>query len=316
VSSAGQARIFGDTMKKPMIENPIDTVRNIKDMLMPFRQRGRKAPSVYALVGSSGSGKSFRARLVAEKYEIDLIVDDGLLIRGSHILAGKSSKREKNKVTAIKRAIFDDEENAREIREALGQEKFKSILLIGTSEKMIARIAEQLDLPYPSKIIYIEDVASAEDITRAREIRRTEDKHVIPVPVLEVRKDPSHRILDSVKLLLKSSSPLFRKNKMVEKTIVQPPFSNRGRLSVSEAALGQMVLHCCEEFGQSIKVSKIHVDKSSDGFRIKVRLSLPYGMVIPDTLSGLQLYIIQNVERFSGIHVQYLDLTVVRIEKG
>jgi adenylate kinase family enzyme len=303
-------------MKNPIIDGPIDTMMNIKGMLMPFKSRRRKAPRVFALVGTSGTGKSFRARLVAEKYEIDLIVDDGLLIRGSHILSGKSSKREKNKVTAIKRAIFEDEENAREIREALKQEKYKSILLIGTSEKMVGRIAEQLELPYPDKIIYIEDVATEDDILRAQDIRRTEDKHVIPVPVLEVKKDPSHRILDSVKFFIRRKSRLLTKNQMVEKTIVQPPFSNRGRLSISEPALSQMVHHCTQEFGEDIKVSKIHVDRAADGFRIKVKLSLPYGMIIPDTLSGLQLYIIQNIERYSGIHVQYLDLTVVRIEKG
>ena len=36
---------------------------------------------VYALVGESGTGKSFRAKLVAQKYGIDMIIDDGLLIR-------------------------------------------------------------------------------------------------------------------------------------------------------------------------------------------------------------------------------------------
>jgi len=50
---------------------------------------------IYALVGKAGSGKSFRARLVAEKHQIDLIIDDGLLIRDHRILAGKSAKREK-----------------------------------------------------------------------------------------------------------------------------------------------------------------------------------------------------------------------------
>ena len=32
---------------------------------------------VFALVGGSGTGKSFRAKLVAEKHGIDIIVDDG-----------------------------------------------------------------------------------------------------------------------------------------------------------------------------------------------------------------------------------------------
>ena len=47
---------------------------------------------VYALVGESGTGKSFRAKLVAQKHGIDMIIDDGLLIRDNRILAGHSAK--------------------------------------------------------------------------------------------------------------------------------------------------------------------------------------------------------------------------------
>jgi len=55
-----------------------------------FLLRGVKT---YALVGPSGTGKSFRAKLVAQKYGIELIIDDGLLIRGDQILAGRSAKK-------------------------------------------------------------------------------------------------------------------------------------------------------------------------------------------------------------------------------
>ena len=51
--------------------------------------------TVFALVGRSGTGKSFRAKLVAQKFGIDLIIDDGLLIRDQKIIAGRSAKREK-----------------------------------------------------------------------------------------------------------------------------------------------------------------------------------------------------------------------------
>ena len=43
---------------------------------------------VMALVGKSGTGKSFRAQLIARKYNIEAIIDDGLLIQGQKILAG------------------------------------------------------------------------------------------------------------------------------------------------------------------------------------------------------------------------------------
>ena len=67
-----------------------------------------KGVRVFALVGESGTGKSFRAKLVAQKYNIDLIIDDGLLIQGDAIVAGKSAKREKLYMAAVKTALFHD----------------------------------------------------------------------------------------------------------------------------------------------------------------------------------------------------------------
>ena len=274
-----------------------------------------KKVRVYALVGKTGSGKSFRARLVAEKYGIDLIIDDGLLIRDQRILAGRSSKREKNRVKAIKRAIFEYWEQAQEIKKALSQEKYKSILLIGTSEKMVGRIAERLDLPYPDQIIYIEDVATKEEIIQAEESRRLKGKHVIPVPVVEVKQDPSHRILDSFKIFLWTHSFLFWKKKEIEKTVVQPPFSHRGRLSISETALSQMIMHCVEEYNRKVQIEKIIIDMILNGYEIEVKICLPYGIGLPDTLAGMQEYIVGHIERFSGIHIEALHLTVTHIVK-
>ena len=61
---------------------------------------------VVAFVGPSGTGKSFRAIGVAHDHHCDGIIDDGLLIEGTKILAGTSAKTEQNKVQAVKRAIF------------------------------------------------------------------------------------------------------------------------------------------------------------------------------------------------------------------
>jgi hypothetical protein len=269
-----------------------------------------KKMDVYALVGETGTGKSFRARLVMEKYAIDLMVDDGLLIRDQRILAGKSAKREKNRVTAIKRAIFQDSEHARDIRKTLHREKFRSILLIGTSDKMVARISERLHLPYPGHIIYIDDVATEEEIQRARESRKMRGKHVIPVPVIEVKQDPSHRILDSIKIFLKSNPFLFWKKRSVEKTVVQPPFSRLGRLSISENALSQMIIHCVHEFSPNIDIQKIVIDFTTIGYKIEVKVACPYGMPIQNSLGGLQEYIGSNIERYTGIHIEELHVTV------
>ncbi len=283
--------------------------------LVPFFPKRLRRIRVYALIGDTGTGKSFRAMLVSEKYNIDLLIDDGLLIKGHRILAGRSAKREKNKVTAIKRAILDDPVHVEEIKKALSAEKFRSVLVLGTSEKMIARIVERLDLPYPDQIIYIEDIASRDEISMALATRRTKGKHVIPVPVIEVKQDPSHRVLENIRYFLKRHPLLRWKKKMVEKTVVQPPYDGMGSLSISEAALGQMILHCAQEYCPDVKTTKIRMIPSSDGYTLDVRLTFPLRRVIPDTLSGLHHYILSNVERISGIHIEELNLIVDHIER-
>ena len=282
----------------------------VRNLLRLFPKR--RTIRVFALIGETGTGKSFRSRLIAEKHNIDLIVDDGLLIKGQTILAGRSAKREKHYIKAVKRAVFENTDHAAEVREAIKKEKPQSILLIGTSDKMIGRIIDRLDLPSPDQVIYIEDVASREEIIRAREIRKEQGKHVIPVPVIEVKKDPSHRVLDSIKLFIKRNRFLPWKKKEVEKTIVQPHYHRRGRLMMSEAALSQLVMHCIAEYNSDIKIRKIIIDddESENDYQLELKLVMPYGLNLPDELNNLQNYIISNVERFSGIHIGELNLTV------
>ncbi len=157
---------------------------------------------VFALVGKSGTGKSFRARLVAEKYNIPYIIDDGLLIHDKKIIAGRSAKKEKAYVGAIKTALYDDPHHRADMIEALEKIKLKQILLIGTSKKMVIKITERLNLPPVTKFIQIEDIASQEEIEKAIHSRHSEGKHVIPVPTIEVHRDYAHILSDSIRVFL------------------------------------------------------------------------------------------------------------------
>ena len=47
---------------------------------------------VYAFVGPSGTGKSYRAQMVANENNIHYIIDDGLFINDNEIIAGESAK--------------------------------------------------------------------------------------------------------------------------------------------------------------------------------------------------------------------------------
>ena len=137
---------------------------------------------VYAFVGPSGTGKSYRAQMVANEKGIEYIIDDGLLILGNEVVAGSSAKKAPTKIETVKNALFQDEEKKKEIQEVFRKKRPKSILILGTSDGMVQKIAANLGLPEISETIYIEDVATEEEMETAKRIRITQGKHVIPVP--------------------------------------------------------------------------------------------------------------------------------------
>lgn len=185
-------------------------------------------PRVLALVGNSGTGKSFRAKLIAEKYGIDYIIDDGLMIHGQKIVAGKSAKREQLYMGAVRTALFDDSIHQHEVIKAIKSRKIRKILLLGTSERMVARITERLLLPPPIKIITIEEISTPEDIEKARRSRNEEGKHVIPVPTVQLERNYPHLISKSIKILFKIGRGFnWRRkpeHKVFEKSVVRPAF--------------------------------------------------------------------------------------------
>ena len=270
-----------------------------------------KGVKVYALVGRSGTGKSFRSKLVAEKYNIDLIIDDGLLIKGDRIIAGKSAKREQNFLTAVRTALFDDDDQQRETVTALQKEKYHKLLIVGTSDKMVHKIATRLKLPDPEKIFKIEDIASKEEIDTAMRIRYSEGKHVIPVPSIEITRNYPQIVYDSMRVFFKQKARFpWMKKKAYEKTIVRPEFSKHGKITMSEAALTQMVVHCLDEFDSMIKVRKVVVKVESDGYNLTVKLRVPIKHQISSTLAELQEYIADSLEKYGGIFVSGVNIEI------
>lgn len=232
-----------------------------------------KGVKVYALVGKSGTGKSFRSKLVAEKYNIDLIIDDGLLIKGDRIIAGRSAKREQNFLTAVRTALFDEDDHQKQTLDALQKEKYQRILIIGTSEKMVHKIGARLKLPEIEKIFHIEDIATKEEIETAMRIRFSEGKHVIPVPTIEITRNYPQIVYDSMRVFFKNRAKLpWGKRRAFEKTIVRPEFSKYGKVTMSEAALTQMVVHCLDEFDNIIKVKKVIMKVKPEGYDLTVKL--------------------------------------------
>ena len=268
----------------------------------------------YALVGPSGTGKSFRAKLVAQKYGIELIIDDGLLIRGDQILAGRSAKKDPTYLGAVKTALFDDREHRDQVAKALQREKFRKILVIGTSERMVQKICERLQLPHPVKVIKIEEIATKAEIEKAVQSRKDEGKHVIPVPALEVKRSYPSIFYDSVRVFLRRSFGVGATlPKLYEKSVVRPEYAKRGRVAISEAALSQMVVHCVSEFDPNVRIMRLAIRNDTQGYRITIMLEVPFGTRLPSKVHALQEYIVDSIEKFTGILVAEVNIVIDRL---
>ena len=99
---------------------------------------------VFAFIGPSGSGKSHRATWVAREKGAEFIVDDGLLILGNRVVAGISAKREKTRISSIKRAIFKDVVHTNDVKTAIRRYNPNGILILGTSDGMVEEISKRL----------------------------------------------------------------------------------------------------------------------------------------------------------------------------
>ena len=275
------------------------------------------ATKVYALVGKSGTGKSFRAKLVAENYGIECIIDDGLLIQGSSIVAGKSAKRERVYMSAVRTALFDDPLHRHEVVKAIRSRKIRKILILGTSERMVARTAERLELPPPSKIIQIEEISSEEDIEKAQKSRNEEGKHVIPVPSIEVERDYPHLISDSIKVFFTRGRGGKSGPKVYEKSVVRPSFhgDHKGTVAISEHALGQMIAHCVDEFDGDLIVRKVRIRPTHGVYKIRAEVEAPFGHPLAENLHELKEYVVGRIEKFTGIIINEFNLVVAGVAR-
>lgn len=262
---------------------------------------------VTALVGRSGTGKSFRAQLITARHNMDLIVDDGLLIHDQKILAGRSAKVATNAMAAVKAAVFHDPLAAQAARRQIAFVRPQRILILGTSEKMVQTIAHRIGLPTPNKYIYIEDISSIDEIRSARIARDSQGKHIIPVPPIEVRRNYAHMAIDTIKILWHRG---IRKRKGIvfEKTVVIG--EKRGVVSISEAALTQMVAHCLHEQDQRLRLSRVIVSKSTESWSLEIIVEVPRGIQLGSNLHELRDLIMHSLQSYAGLVLRQVDITI------
>ena len=271
---------------------------------------------VYAFVGPSGTGKSYRAQMVASENDIHYIIDDGLLIDENEVLAGTSAKKAPTKVETVRHALFIEKEEQEEMKKALKKYKPDSLLILGTSDKMVEKIRESLDLPDIQKTIYINEVATEEEMEKARTIRVTQGKHVIPVPTFEIKKDFSGYLLDPLQIFKskgKGETPYIS-----EKSIIRPTFSYLGNFTISDSVFRQIAECVAKRMPGIYSVSRIRAENYGDGVSIYMEAIINYGNNIIDILNDFRVKIKKEIEKQTSMNVVKVDLVAkgIHVEEG
>jgi len=266
--------------------------------------------NVIGLCGRSGTGKSHHALSVAREMKIEAIVDDGLLIAGNRILAGRSAKAERTKMAAVRRAIFQDESQASDVRSALAAMAPQSILILGTSHGMLEEIRAALQLPEYARILEIEELASPEDLQTARLLRDEEGTHVIPVARSEVRRLIPVALVDAFDSVFRSSRGEISRTSE-QRTQVKPHFSDNGSaISVNPDMIRPLIERALEESGNAaFRLGQVTL-QMKPSLIIQLEISaLPSGLDLL-TLRTLQHNVRERVQGATGQQIQSVDVVV------
>jgi len=265
-----------------------------------------KKMKIYAFVGPSGTGKSYRAQLVASENDIHYIIDDGLLINENEVLAGTSAKKAPTKIETVRHALFIEKKEQEEMKKALKKYKPDSLLVLGTSDKMVEKIRESLNLPPFERTIYINEVATEEEMERARNIRVTQGKHVIPVPTFEIKKDFSGYLLDPLQIFKskgKGENPYIS-----EKSMIRPTFSYLGNFTISDSVFRQIAENIANKMPEIYNVSRTRVENYGDGISIYMEAVLNYGNNIIKVLNDFRAKTKKEIEKQTSMNVVKIDL--------
>lgn len=272
---------------------------------------------IYAFVGPSGTGKSYRAQMVASEYNIRYIIDDGLLIKDNEVIAGVSAKKAPTKIETIKGALFLDPAKAEKIKKAFRKYRPESLLILGTSDDMIKKIMSNLELQNLEKTIYITDVATEQEMEEAKRMRITEGKHVIPVPTFEIKKDFSGYILDPLQIF--KSKGKNEKPYISEKSIIRPTFSYLGNYTISDTALKDIIEHLAIKVNAIHKIYRTRIEKTPTGINIYIEIMLVYGFNVITSLQNFKKKCIKEIENLTAMNVdkvQILAKGIYKSEKG
>ena len=210
-------------------------------------------------------------------------------------MAGKSAKKAPTRIETVKKAIFIDEKERNEMREALKKYKPEAILILGTSDDMVEKIAANLDIPKPERTIYINQVATETEMETAKRIRTTQGKHVIPVPTFEIKSDFSGYILDPLQIIKfkgRGNEPYIAEN-----------------FTISDNVFRQIAKYVAKKTEGIHRISRTRVESTVGGTNIYMEVYVVYGYNIVNVLREFKTKTKKEIERLTTMNVQEVSIT-------
>lgn len=269
---------------------------------------------VIAFVGPSGTGKSYRSITVSRQHGADAIIDDGLLISHGKVVAGTSAKKEATKIASVKHALFMNRRQVKEISDALASSDIKCIMILGTSDGMVEKIARNLGIGEISEKIRIEDVATQKEMDMALHMRRYEGKHVIPVPTLEIKQDFSGYFIHPLRRFLKNRNEESNDG-TADKSIVRPTFSYMGDYTISDNVIKAIAIYEANKIDGLHKVTNTSLRKTGHGVHIDMSVDLKYGYNLTAVSRQIQHTVQRNVEEHTSVNARRVNIIVKNLVK-
>ena len=267
---------------------------------------------VYSLSGKSGTGKSYQALDLCEKYGINAIIDDGLLIEDGRIIAGKSAKRQATTIRAIKTALFKEDAHKEEVIRELKKHNIDSVLIIGTSERMVDIIADRLELPRADTRILIESITTPQEREIAAIHRHEMGEHIIPAPTMEIKKDFSGYFIHPLKRIrdLYTDGRWDGRKHSGERSVVRPTYSYLGRYYISDKTITDIINLVAETIDEIDSVAESYIQTNPNGVIIEIGIIVKYGYSIVKAATEMQKKIAETVDHMTSLNIFAVDVSV------
>ena len=268
---------------------------------------------IYGLIGKSGTGKSYQAVNLCKERNIESIIDDGLFICHNTVMAGISAKRQATKIAAVRTALFHEDDHMISVKKAIEDADPQTLLVLGTSDRMVDKIVARLGLHEIDERIYIEDITTEDEREIAYKQRNEMGQHVIPAPTFQLKRQFSGYFMSPLKMLKDIGH--WKDNS--EKSVVRPTYSYLGGYEISEKVMSDIAACVQNELGTVSQLVRIVINgnrvEKEEGVELYIQADLKYGPDLPQKAEAYQKRVAEQIEAMTMFNISKVDLDIRKL---